>query len=92
MRRSGRRLLEHPSRRETSPRSLRHEGVRSPRPSTFTVNRTSFESGTLAEQGSATSIAVRLGDDVIVVGNDNEPFGALSRVVGGRRLERREHV
>ena len=38
---------EHPSRRETSPRSLRHEGVGSPRQSTFTVNRTNFESGTL---------------------------------------------
>jgi len=42
-----RRLLEHPSRRETSPRSLRHEGVGSPRQSAFTVNRTNFESGTL---------------------------------------------
>jgi hypothetical protein len=30
--------------------------------------------GNLAEQGSATSVAVRLGDDVIVVGSDNEPF------------------
>jgi hypothetical protein len=32
----------------------------------------------LAEQGSATSRAVQLGDDVIVVGSDNEPFvGAI---------------
>ncbi len=34
-------------RRETSPRSLRHEGVGSPRQSAFTVKRTNFESGTL---------------------------------------------
>jgi hypothetical protein len=47
MRRSGRRLLEHPSRRETWPRSLRHEGVGSPRQSTFPVNRTNFRIGTL---------------------------------------------